>query len=63
MRMPSSRAVHFLLQSRTVSRRLLTVVLVRHQLLELQEQAPHESADHEEIDAMSSVDEDKVSSL
>jgi hypothetical protein len=31
---------------------------LEHQLLELQEQAPSEPIDHEEIDVMSGIDED-----
>jgi hypothetical protein len=36
---------------------------LEQQLLELQGQAPPEPADPEEIDAMSGIDEDQVSSL
>jgi hypothetical protein len=36
---------------------------LEQQLLELQGQTPPEPADHEEVDAMSGIDEDEVSSL
>jgi hypothetical protein len=40
-----------------------TITNLEQQLLELQVQAPPESVDPEEIDAMSGIDEDYVSSM
>jgi cell division FtsZ-interacting protein ZapD len=54
---------HMELQDVELEERAETIADLEQQLLELQGQAPLDPIDHEEIDAMSGVDEDYVSSL
>jgi hypothetical protein len=54
---------HIEMQDTELVERTEIIADLEQQLLELQGQAPPELADHEEIDAMSGIDEDWVSSL
>jgi hypothetical protein len=49
---------HVEVQDAKLEDRVETVANLEQQLLELQEKAPPEPSDHEEIDAMSGIDED-----
>jgi hypothetical protein len=51
------------MQHANLKERVMMIANLKQQLLELQGLEPPAPLDHEEIDAMSSIDEDRVSSL
>jgi hypothetical protein len=54
---------HMETQDAELEERAEMIADLEQQVLELQGQAPPEPADHEQIDAMSGIDEDYVTSL